>query len=59
MDQKSQSATDTASSSERKNQADPTTTSMNELFQQLPEHVRISQRRGVTTGLIGHRGSSK
>ena len=29
---------------------------MNELFQRLPEHVRNSQRRGVTTGIVVYRG---
>jgi hypothetical protein len=27
--------------------------SMNELFENLPGHVRVAQRRGATTGIVG------
>ena len=59
MDEKSQSATKALNSSERKNQTEQTASSMDELCQKLPGHVRISQRRGVTTGIVGYRGSPK
>ena len=36
----------------------PPAKSMNELFQRLPEHVRVSQRRGVTTGIVGYHAKS-
>jgi hypothetical protein len=31
---------------------------MDALFRNLPDHVRVSQKRGVT-GIVGHRGSRK
>jgi hypothetical protein len=53
MDPKSQLAADTAS------QTASSVTSMDKLFQQLPEHVRIAQRRGITTGVVGYPESTK
>jgi hypothetical protein len=53
MDQKSQSASaaDAASSTD---QTASSVTSMNELLEKLPAHVRISQRRGATTAIVGY-----
>jgi hypothetical protein len=56
MDPKSQPAADAANSSEHKSQT-ATPSSMDELFQRLPAHVRIVQRRGVTTGIVGYPSS--
>jgi hypothetical protein len=53
MDPKSQLAADTAS------QTASSVTSMDKLFRQLPGHVRIEQRRELTTRIVGYPESTK
>ena len=44
---------------ERPREPAATSPSMDALFANMPDHVRIDQRRGVSTGIVGYRGSSK
>ena len=53
--QQKQSAADAAKSAE----PTATTSSMDALFANLPDHVRLAQRRGVSTGIVGYRNSCR
>ncbi|SRR6476661_2552590 len=46
---------DPTGSPKRPEEPAATTPSMDALFEKLPGHVRIAQRRAVTTGIVGHR----
>jgi hypothetical protein len=56
MDRKPESVAD---ASEPQTEQTATTRSMDGLFENLPDHVRVAQRRGVSTGIVGYRSSSK